>query len=45
MGFSLKDIKTLLINNHDMKAIYLLLEQKIIQDEQKIAETQKKLNI
>ncbi|KAB2478776.1 MerR family transcriptional regulator [Staphylococcus sp. CH99b_3] len=43
MGFSLKDIKTLLINNHDMKAVHLLLEQKIIQDEQKIAETQKKI--
>src|SRR5699024_772752 len=34
---------TLLINNHDMKAVHLLLEQKIIQDEQKIAETQKKI--
>lgn len=43
MGFSLKDIKTLLINNHDMKAIYLLLEQKIIQDEQKVTETQQKI--
>ena len=43
MGFSLKDIKTLLINNHDMKAVHLLLEQKIIQDEQKIAETQQKI--
>lgn len=43
MGLSLKDIKTLLINNHDMKAVHLLLEQKIIHDEQKIAETQKKI--
>ncbi|PTJ20715.1 hypothetical protein BU069_02055 [Staphylococcus succinus] len=44
MKFNLKDIDKLINSEKDMKAIHLLLDQKIKDDEQRIEEEQKKLN-
>ena len=44
MKFNLKDIDKLMNSEKDMKAIHLLLDQKIKDDEQRIEEEQKKLN-
>lgn len=44
MKFNLKDIDKLMNSEKDMKAIHLLLDQKIKDDEQRIEEEQKNLN-